>query len=289
MKTLYVDVYFLINFTVDILALYFASIFSKCQAKVHRLIISSFLGALYAVVATIFIQDAKISLLFSFLIFICMVIISSNGIGIYRRLKFSSSFFLFQILIGGLVYYGYCMLDRLFKDFDYSNSERENKNLLVLSIIILLAFGFLKLTVSFIGSVRSEKNAKISIVYSGKEFSFDALIDTGNLAVDPLDKTPVMLINSKLCVMIFGFEISKRVLESVNGEIKKRIRIIPVSFGGNKKILYGIKPDSAHVITQKRREKVSIIIAVNNEENNFGGYDALIPFAAVEDIFYDIH
>lgn len=289
MKTLYVDVYFLINFTVDILALYFASIFSKCQAKVHRLIVSSFLGALYAVVATVFIQNTKISLFLSSLIFVGMVIISSMGIGVYRKFKFSVAFFLFQILIGGLVYYGYCVLDRLFKDFEYSSAGGENKNLLVLSLIILLAIGFLKLTISFFGSVRSEKNAQISVVYSGKEYSFDALVDTGNLAVDPLDKTPVMLINSKLCMSIFGFEISKGCFEANRLEFKKRMRIIPVSFGGNKKILYGMKPDSVFVTTKKRKENISVIIAVNNEENDFGGYDALIPFAAVEDIFYDNH
>lgn len=287
MRTLYVDVYFLINFTVDILALYFASVFSKCPAKVHRLIISSFLGAFYAVFATVFLTNEKLSLFFSAVILVGIVWISSKGISIYRKIKFSVAFFLFQILIGGLVYYGYCMLDRLFENFEYSSAGGENKNLLLLSLIILLAIGFLKLAFSFLGSVRSEKNAKISVFYLEREFSFDALVDTGNLAVDPLDKTPVMLINSKLCKMIFGFKITKETVETCDSEIKKRIRIIPASFGGNKKILYGIKPDSAYVITKKRKEKISVIIAVNNEENDFGGYDALIPFAALEDVFYD--
>ncbi len=287
MRTLYVDVYFLINFTVDILALYFASIFSKCPAKVHRLIISSFLGAFYAVFATVFITNEKTSFFFSAIVLVSMVWISSKGISIYRKLKFSVSFFLLQILIGGLVYYGYCILDRLFENFEYSGAGGENKNLLLLSLIILLAIGFLKLAISFLGSVRSEKNAKISVYYLEREFSFDALVDTGNLAVDPLDKTPVMLINSKLCKIIFGFKITKETVETCDSEIKRRIRIIPASFGGNKKILYGVKPDSAYVITKKRREKISVIIAVNNEENDFGGYDALIPFAALEDVFYD--
>ena len=287
MKTLYVDVYFLINFTVDVLALYFASVFSKCPTKVHRLIFSSLLGAFYAIFATVCITNEKIGLIFSAAVLVIMVYISSKGVSIYRKLKFSIAFFLFQILIGGLVYYGYCILDRLLEDFEYSSVGGENKNLLILSLIILLAIGFLKLVISFLGSVRSEKNAKISVNYLKKEVCFDALVDTGNLAVDPLDKTPVMLVNSKLFEMIFGFEVRKENVEAYDSEIKKRIRIIPASFGGNKKILYGVKPDSAYVITKKRKEKISVIIVVNNEENDFGGYDALIPFAALEDVFYD--
>ena len=48
MQTLYIDVYFLINFTVDFLALYFASVFSRVPTSVKRLIFSSLLGALFA-------------------------------------------------------------------------------------------------------------------------------------------------------------------------------------------------------------------------------------------------
>ena len=47
--TLYVDVYFLINFTVDILALYFAAIFSKVPTSTRRLIISAVIGAFFAI------------------------------------------------------------------------------------------------------------------------------------------------------------------------------------------------------------------------------------------------
>lgn len=288
MRTLYVDVYFLINFTVDILAFYFALIFSKCPAKIHRIIISSLLGAFYAVFATVYIGEKRASIFFSLVVFVIMILIISKGIGIYRKVKLSVAFFLFQILIGGLVYYGYGVLDRLFEDFEYTSTGGENKRLLLLSLIILLAIGFLKLVISFLGSVRSEKIAKISIDYLGSEFWFDALVDTGNLAVDPLDKTPVMLINSRLSKRIFGFEILKNHLSIEDSQIKKRIRIIPASFGGNKKILYGIKPDAAYAITKKKKEKISIVIAINNDENNFGGYDALIPFTALEDVFYDI-
>ena len=287
MKTLYVDVYFLINFTIDILALYFASIFCKTAAKVYRLIFSSFFGALCAVIGSVFIIDSKIMYIVSALTFLIMILIVTKGVTVYRKLKYAVAFLLFEILIGGLVYYGYCLLDRLFENSDCVEVGSENRNLLILSLIVLLSIGVLKLIIYFLGSVRSEKNVKLVVSYLNTETHIEALVDSGNLAVDPLDKTPVMLINLKLGKRIFG----QRVLNtddfsSFDNNLKKRLRIIPVCFGGHKKILYGIKPDSSYAIVGKRREKISIVIAINKEEDSFGGYEALIPLAALEDVFY---
>lgn len=290
MKTLYVDVYFLINFTIDLLALYFASIFCKISIAIHRLIFSSLLGAAYAVAGAVFVIAAPKIHLLSATVLLLMIIIVSNKISVYRKLKYTVAFLLFEILIGGLVYYGYCLLDRLFENAEHIKPGSENRNLLILSLIVLLSIGVLKLTVSFLGSVRSEKNVKLIISCFNKEYVFEGLVDSGNLAVDPMDKTPVMLINGKLCKRMFGFEdLNIDGLSSYRMDFGKRLRIIPVSFGGNKKILYGIKPDYAYAVIGKKNEEIKVVIAVNSEEDNFGGYDALIPLAALEDIFYGNH
>ena len=47
-STVYIDVYFLINFTVDLLAFHLASAFTKVRIKNSRLFIASLLSALYA-------------------------------------------------------------------------------------------------------------------------------------------------------------------------------------------------------------------------------------------------
>ncbi len=290
MKTLYIDVYFFINFTIDLLALYFSSIFCKIPIAIHRLIISSLLGAAYAVAAVVFVIDAPKIYLVSATVLLLMIVIVSNKISVYRKLKYAVAFLLSEILIGGLVYYGYCLLDRLFENAEYTKPGSENRNLLILSLIVLLSIGVLKLTVSFLGSVRSEKNAKLILSCFNKEFVFDALVDSGNLAVDPLDKTPVILINGKLSKRIFGSEnLNIDGLSSYRFDLGKRLRIIPVSFCGNKKILYGIKPDYAYAVIGKKNEKIKVVIAVNSEEDNFGGYDALIPLSALEDVFYGNH
>ena len=49
MQTLYIDVYFLINFTVDFIALYFAVTFAKVPSGTRRLLFGALIGALCSV------------------------------------------------------------------------------------------------------------------------------------------------------------------------------------------------------------------------------------------------
>ena len=287
MQTLYIDVYFLINFTVDLLALYFSSGFAKIPVSTPRLIIYALIGGSYAVFAVLFITRQRIMYPISFLLFIIMIFISAKRVGFYRKIKYAAAFFLFQIIIGGLVYYSYCTLDKVLNTENLSNIGGENQKLLILSLIVLLSIGTLKLIIAFFGSVKSEKNASLIIEHAGRKITCEALVDSGNLLKDPFDKTPVMLINQKAAEELFGNTeyLSESVVGTDYGR-KSKIRVIPVCFGKVNKILYGIKPDSVCVVSRKRKEQISVVLAIDCEEDNYGGYSALIPLSALEGVGY---
>lgn len=285
MQTLYIDVYFLINFTVDLLALYFSASFSKIPTTTPRLMIASLVGALYAIFGILLLNNSIVMLPLSILFLIIMVFIVAKGVSTYRRIKYTVSFLIFEILIGGLVYYGYLTLDRYVKDASSFQIGGENRNLLILSLLVLLSIGVLKLIVSFFGNARSERCARILILDGKKETNVDALIDSGNLATDPFDKTPIMLIRADKGKEIFGIKQSALDFpDALDYNIKKKIRVIPVRFGENQKILYGFKPDGAFVITKKGRERISVVIALDEESTGYAGCHALLPLGAIEDI-----
>ena len=73
MQTLYIDVYFLINFTVDVLAVYFAVLLSKITTSRIRLILCGLIGAISACLTVILELNTVfyvINLLFSVLIIV---------------------------------------------------------------------------------------------------------------------------------------------------------------------------------------------------------------------------
>ncbi len=283
MKTIYIDVYFLINFTVDLLALYFSAFFMKIKASNIRLVLGSCVGGLYAVFGVLFIESPWIMYPLSIVLLIIMCLVAVGGIGFLRFLKYGVSFFLFQTVIGGLVYGGYCALNSMLGDFKLDDVGGENKNLLLLSLLVLLSIGVLKIIISLLGNVRSEKSVRVIIKYKESEECFDAFVDSGNLARDPIDKTPVMLLNEKVFFKIFDIDL--RDADKLLTDVKKRIRIIPVSFGGVNKILYAIRADRVYCEVKNKREELNLLVACD-DSGTFNGYCALIPLVAMEDINY---
>ena len=288
METIYIDVYFLINFTVDALALHFASMFSKISTTAVRLITASAIGALYAVMGVLLIEKSEYMFIFAMVFLVLMVLITSKGAGLYRKIKYMIAVVVFNVIIGGLVYYGYCLLDKVFENGELEAVGGENKNILILSLFVLLSIGVLKLFISLFENTHCEKKAELIAFYNDTETHFEAFVDSGNLAVDPFDRTPVMLVNPSLSKKIFGFDaITQETFYNCGYELKKRIRIIPVAFAGERKILYGIKPDDIYIVKGKKTEKISLIIATDEKGESYGGYSALIPLSVLEGVRYE--
>ena len=117
MRTLYIDVYFLINFTVDILSLYFAATFSKVPTSSKKLIFSSLVGAVISVIC-VFLNEYQIIRFFvaSVGLFL-MGYIAPNKVSVKRRIKFIISFFIFSALTGGIVTFVWSFLDKYASNF----------------------------------------------------------------------------------------------------------------------------------------------------------------------------
>ena len=103
MQTFYIDIYFLITFTVDILALYVAVRVLRVGCRIWRLVLSALLGALVAVVdAFLYSMPVFRAIIFVLSLILCSHIILRRS-GVRRRVKFIAIFFTVQLLLGGAV------------------------------------------------------------------------------------------------------------------------------------------------------------------------------------------
>ncbi len=284
MKTLYVDVYFLINFCVDFLALHFASRFTKISTGNIRLIIASVLGGIYAVLLAFLPQNSAVFSFVSIVFVFLMVFIVAKGAGGTRKIKYLVAFLVFEILIGGLVYYAYVTLDKFFPD-SFESTAPSNRKLLVLSLIILLSMGVLKLLLSLFGNTAAERNVTVKLKIFGKTAEVNALIDSGNLVRDPMDMVPVMLIKRTYAEKCFPKTVRCLMGDAIYyDEVKKRLRLIPVNTGGITRILKAICPEHASVLVDNGEEEIRITVAIDEEGESYGGYAALVPLSALDNI-----
>ncbi len=284
MQTIYVDIYFLVNFTVDLLSLHLAAKFVKIKISPLRLILSALIGGAYAVILVLI---PKSDIVFSFLTLgtlFTMIQISAFGCRTVRKIKLMVSFLLSQISIGGMVYFSYGFLNRLVEKSNIESGSA-NRNLLIMSLVVLLSIGVLKILIMLFGNNFSERSIKVKIVLFDKEYISEAFIDTGNLAQDPMDLSPVMLIKPALSKKIFPYGIPNLCeIHAISEKLKKRVRIIPLKLSGERKTLCGIRADSVYVFKKDGYEKINVTIAFDEEGGSYGGFEILMPATALENL-----
>ncbi len=283
MRTIYIDVYFLINFTVDLLAIHFASRFSKVPIKSFRMICAAIIGGIYAVVTVIIPQNILIFIGVGIISLILITLICTFGTSFLRKLKFIIAFLLFLVLIGGMVYYAFTFIDNHIT-LTESDGIIENRTLLLLSITVLLSMGIIKLLFIIFDGATTEKNVKIKITLKEKSIVLDAFVDSGNLAKDPIDMSPVLFIKKSAAEKLFNEGIPEFYDGKVNDEYKSYIRLIPIKTKDKTEIIYGLRADCVSVIKGKKEERIKITIAFDNEGGTYGGYEALMPISALENL-----
>ena len=277
MKILYIDVYFLINFTVDILALYFAGLFANIKTSFIRLLAASAIGSVFAVCVALIELEWFVYMPLTVVTAFIVCYVFSGTVGYIREFKTLFAFIVFETLLGGAVTYLFGFLDK--KLYPHlTESDVFNRRLLTLSIAILLAFGFIKLIFYMFSGAKSEKNVKFTIAINDKLQQITGLVDSGNLLIDNATGSPVIIVKRK------HFDFFKEISDfekSSDEELRKRIRFIPASTVSGKSLLPGIRVD--YVIFGEEKTVYNMIIALDENEGSFGGYYALVPAAAVCD------
>lgn len=284
----YIDVYFLVNFSVDILSLSFASSLSKVRTTLIRTVLLSFVGSVLATASVLFFNGLVFETLASFIFFLLIFVFLTKNVNFYRRIKVTLIFIVLEALMGGLVSFGYAFLDRHFGKFLlFENEEMPNRRLLALALLILLASGVFRLLVLFFTHTATQKSVSVSISLLGKETLVEALVDTGNLLTDPVSERPVMLLKLNFARKLYdNFPSNTADVQEVDKALLKRICVIPAHSIGGKGLLIGIRADEVKIFddSDNSEQAIDIIIAADKEDGTYGGFGALIPAAALDGV-----
>ena len=285
MKTLYIDIYFLINFCVDVLAFYYASNMTNIRTGNIRLMILGVIGGVSAVIHILFSAPVVIvtNVVLSIFIF---AIIGAKDAGIFRRVKFILLFLIIQLLIGGCVTFGYSLLDRYLYPLIYDIDDGvANRGALVFAVLVLFSIFVIRLIVLLVTSSSTEKCVVLKMKLDGNEYECEAFVDSGNLVRDPITLSPVIFISADgIRRMGLPQDLSLAAIDNVKNKYKSKLRLIPVSNKGKSKIYIGMKFDDVSIICGERKESVEAIIVLNMEEKTYAGYDSLIPSCLLNEI-----
>lgn len=283
MKTLYIDIYFLLNFTIDLVSLHFAALFSGIKTTNKRLLLSSLICAAAACIIVLCPYIA-LDIIFTFASLVIAIIVCSRKITAKRRISFAISFLIFLSLVGGIVSFAWNLLKEIFSDYIIEN-DLVNRKMLFFALITLLTIGVFKMLISLMGTGKIKTKVSFEIKFLNSRCSAEALIDTGNLVMDPLGMKPVLIIKRELAKSFLPDRIIDLTnLDDLEKSVKKRIRLIPISKNGSTHVYVGLVPDEVVIYDGDKKHYVDVSVAIDKEGGDFGGFLALMPFSAINNV-----
>ncbi len=286
-QIIYGDVLFIVNFSMDFLALFVTG--KVLRRRIHPLALSvaAGLGAAYAVAILFFAGEPRVQTCISVAVSLLMCFIAYGGPA-RPFVQCSLLFYLVNFLMAGGITALYRLLNRcLHPESHYINGRIGDYQ----SEIPLVWFAVLA-AVSAFGSYLwgrisrhngRKKSSTLTLSFDGKKVTVRCLSDSGDLLTEPMSGLPVAIVRGARLGTLLPKELlevlCRRLPEGIaalDAELARRVRMIPYTAVGKRGLLYGFMPDLAQVDGCEVRLCVAIGDTEEGEEA-FGGYDGILP------------
>lgn len=270
--TIYLDIIFLENLLMNYIILFGTGAVQKEKMKNYKLIISSIIGALYAIITYLGIIPAYSSLAMKVLLSVIMIYIAFDIHNVKKICKTLLLFYLVSSATGGLA------LALLYLIAPQNIAFKNGVLVGTYPMQITIIAGFLGFCIiQYVFKVHKKMLkaddliCDLEINVYGKTIHTKAFIDSGNTLKDPITGKAVIIIE-------------KEKVESVLGNAKLKIRLIPFkSIGKQNGMLIGIQAKFVRVVQKNENEVIleNVILGLYDKKIN-KNYSALIGLELLE-------
>ena len=289
--TIYIDVIFLENLIMNSIILYATAIILKIKPSTIRVIISSIIGSIYAILGYITEIHIYTSVILKVILAVIMVYVAFKPQSVKKMWKQVAIFYLTSFIFGGVTLYLIYYIkpqEILIKNGIYVGEY-------ILKVIMLgaiAAFIIIKISLKIIKTKIEPKDmyCKIKLKIDGKMIETKAIIDTGNKAKEPITNTPVVIVESTLLENVLPRQILNNLekilcgdLSQISEEIQEKyiskFKCIPFSsLGKQNGMLLGIRADEIEVETEyEKKVSNNVIVGIYDKSlTKKGEYRALI-------------
>lgn len=277
----YGDLLFLINFSMDFLCFYLSCLLLHRKMNTFRCILASVVGGIYSVSA-LFIQTGGVGAFaidLAVLVLMCALAYGVRKNEIWRFLKSVFLYFFVSALLGGMM----TALFSLFNSMDVLGGVDNIDEEIDVGIFILLAVvcSFLTLRGGKIFKTSfSKKVVTLEIKNENATIELSALVDSGNLATEPISGKGVAFVNVEKCKKIIDNNLYNAInnnsyMDDVSLTIKYKIRMVPTRAISGETFIPAVKFPRVTLKNGKTKRELDIYIALVSKKL-LGKYDAII-------------
>jgi len=295
--TIYLDIILCENLLMNYIILFATYVIIKPKTK-HpqiRMILSSLLGSIYAIIIYLNILSIYTNLLAKITLSVVMVYIAFAPPNIKQLLKQILIFYLVSFIFGGCTF-------ALIYFITPENVEMKNGVFVgiypikVGLIAGIIAFIITQIAFKINKSKLNNKNTfiEIELYNKNKMTKARALLDSGNMLKEPISQKPVIVVEKAILSKIIPEEVLNYIERMVGGDDQERnemqeylskIRMVPfMSLGKENGMLIGIRLDKIKINTEDiRLEKENIIAGIYEKKlTKDNKYNALIGLNLLE-------
>lgn len=231
-QIIYADILFLIDISMDFLALYLSAYLLKVRFKVKSVLLGAIIGAVFSTLSVIMRSESIIA---SLVVSVIMCFIAFAGNGIFIKLKSLPVFYAVNMLLGGVMTALFNLFNIFTKGerqlliFGQLNTVSSNMPLAVFYIgffaILIIIAVFKKLFVSL--PVHRSLDLTVKIGKNTKHFN--VIEDSGNKVCEPISGDPIIFLKEKAINELAGEKVTsalKMGSEFYSGKNKQRYRIV---------------------------------------------------------------
>lgn len=295
--TIYLDIILCENLLMNYIILFATYVIIKPKTK-HpqiRMILSSLLGSIYAIIIYLNILSIYTNLLAKITLSVVMVYIAFAPPNVKQLLKQILIFYLVSFIFGGCTF-------ALIYFLKPENVEMKNGVFVgmypirVGLIAGVIAFIITQIAFKINKSKLNNKNTfiEIELYNKNKMTKARALLDSGNMLKEPISQKPVIVVEKTTLSKIIPEEVLDYIEKIVGGDDQERnemqeylskIRMVPfMSLGKENGMLIGIRLDKIKINTEDiRLEKENIIAGIYEKKlTKDNKYNALIGLNLLE-------
>lgn len=274
------DLLFLINFSMDFLCFYFSCLLLHRRLPTLRACAASVLGGIYSVVS-LFItasQGAALALDVLVLVVMCLIVYCSKKMTVGRIFKAILLYFFVSALLGGLMTALFSLFNRL-EIFMGNVQMEEGINVWIFSLLAIFGSVFtMKGARIFRSSAKRE--VVLEIVTERGTSRLRTLVDSGNLAVEPISEKAVVFATAESCANVLDDEFYSALsndgnIENLPLSVASKIRFVPGKTIGGETLLPAIKFKNIRLISKKNEKDLDVYVAFLKVKS-MGEYDAII-------------
>ena len=279
-QTVYADLLFLINFSMDLLCLFLTARLLTAPFSLLRALLGATLGGLYSVASLMLAPQTSLwplDLAFCFLM--CAVAFFSRREGIGRLFLFTGIFFLNSMLLGGIMTAVFNLMNRSAPPAEDFAAETDVP-LWLFALLALVAWGITWAGGRFFRQRAQIPEAHLEITIGKRRAVVRALCDSGNLLTDPMSGRPVIVADLRVASMLLPANcppLSPHDLSALPPAVAARIRLIPAASVGQSGLIPALRPDCLVVRVGTHTRKADALVGFAPLSATPSGVDAIVP------------